>query len=569
MIVAHREPEPPAIETDEQSSSSSLARWLRSHASGTVQALIIGISVVMASAWIAVDRSTPAWDQSHYLWDSLQYVDGFRSGGVGGLVHAVFTVDPLYAPGYPLLIFPFLLILGPSVHSALVANVLLWIVLLLTVGAIARRLFGKPAAPVAMAVCATIPLLLWLVHDARVDLAVATWTCLAVLAMLRSSHFRHPLPAVFAGLFAGLAVLTKVSALGFLAAPVLVIGARALLQLWSSSTEMRMRVAGSMLLALGAFVAVAAPWYWVNLQGTLAYIQSSTSGAGAAGAGPQTLNLVAFTQITVMVANDAPWVLVAGIVAVAGVVVSNHWRPKAPSRTGKRWSWLLVVTMAAAPVAILFTSHDQASRYAVVTYPALAILFAGLIVATRPRFLRFAALAMVLLFGVAQIGVSQLPIGSAAQRGTLVGFTSNVLGGVVLFGPAYPFANPTGDDGTPVMQELEALAHGRPAKVLIAQEDHSFNWNTLTWLAATRHDQLSFYRPDLAGGNPSELASYDLAVYLPAKSVVQRNPDLRASILNGRTATAVYGDQLFSIFALSKHEVALGDGTTVWVLQQR
>jgi hypothetical protein len=118
------------------------------------------------------------------------------------------------------------------------------------------------------------------------------------------------------------------------------------------------------------------------------------------------------------------------------------------------------------------------------------------------------------------------------------------------------------------MQLLEEAANGHPAHVLVAQEDHVFNPNTLTWLGETRHDQFTFEDPQALTGDPTDLAAYDFAIYMPAAQVQQRNSEPRLLILNQSTATTVFAEQLFTIFGHSRKKIALGDGTNVWVLQR-
>jgi hypothetical protein len=117
------------------------------------------------------------------------------------------------------------------------------------------------------------------------------------------------------------------------------------------------------------------------------------------------------------------------------------------------------------------------------------------------------------------------------------------------------------------MNELEALTHGATARVLVAESDHVFNVNTLTWLATVRQDHFTFASPRGLTGDPAELSSYDLAIYLPASAVQQRDGTPRSHILNTTMATTVFGDQLFHIFGGSRHKVAL-DRTAVWILQR-
>ncbi len=545
-----------------------VAWWRRVSPCRGAEILVAVVSAAIAVAWILVDRTTPPWDEARYLLDTLQWVQALHSGGLGGLVNAFFTVDTAYGPGYLAAVFPIFLAFGPSDQGALAANVVLWIVLLLSVGSIARQLFGPVAGPVAMAVTAISPILLWLLHHALVDLGAATWTCLSVVAMLRSRHFTRPLPAALAGLCAGVGLLTKVSVVIFLAGPALVIGVRALVRLRSASTAKRWRVMGNLALALATLLAVAGPWYLTNLQSTIGYIHSAAFGVGAAGTGPANpLAPSAIAQVILMIVSDTPWIVVAASLLLAALLVWERRGAKSVSRPGRVWSWLVLLAMAGLPVAAVATSQDQASRYAAVTFPALAIIFAALVATTRRRPVQVAAVAAVLAFGVAQIAVSQMPIGNSYQRGKLV-WVRHGWYGMDFFGPAYPYANSAGDDGTPIMAALESVAKARPLRVMIAQDDHTTNLNTLRWLSATRHDDFTFELPPVVVADPAQLSTYDVALYIPSAEVVRRNNTARADILNAETPSTVFGAQLFTIFAHARHEVRLPGGTTAWVLER-
>ena len=536
--------------------------------------LIVATSAALTVAWIAVDRTPPAWDQSRYLMDALDYVRGLHRAGVGGVINAFFSADPYYAPGYAAFLFPFELFLGPSVQSALIANLVLWVGLLVTVTAIARQVFGDKAALITCALTATIPELLFFLHQALIDIPAATCACLAVLVMLRTAQFTRSITCALLGAIVGIGLLTKATVLVFLAGPILVVGLRAVLRLTAASRAKRLRVGANMLLATAVAASVAGPWYVTNWDTTIAYLQSSTSGEGSRGMGPDNpLDPAALAAFATTIVNAASFVLVAGIAVLSLVLLLNRTRPDGgESRVSRnsarrRWTWALLTSWALVPLVVFGTSHNQDPRQAMFVFPCLAIVFAGLSVVTRPRVLSFAVTATVLAVCVSQALVAQLPpldpIRDAAHFNVAFGSNS-----VAVFQPAFGVANPSGDDGTPVLRQLESLAGKQPARVLVAEEDHVFNPNTLSWLGQARQDQFTFEDPQGLTGDPAELGAYDLAVYMPATQVEQRNQEPRLLILNQGTATTVFANQLFTIFSRSQRRIALGDGTIVWVLQR-
>jgi hypothetical protein len=327
-----------------------------------------------------------------------------------------------------------------------------------------------------------------------------------------------------------------------------------------------------MLVSVAAALIVALPWYVTNWEITLSYVQSATGGALAAGAGPSNpLDPASLTAFSLAFVNNLSLWPVLGI-ALAGALLladrTSSWRlgkAVTKQRARRTWGWLLVMAWILLPVGVLVTSHNQDLRYAVFAFPAIAIVFAGLIRMVRWRALRLAVMALVLIAGAAQVAAAGLYRDPGAPGAARVTLAFGSVGALLLFGQAYPPANPAADDGTRVMQELEAAANGRPARVLVAEEDHVFNINTLKWLAELRHDPFTFPFADVMSGDPTELDSYQYAIYVPVSVVNQRNPDNRLSLLNQSTATGVYGDQLFAIFAGGRKAVPIHGGRA-WIL---
>jgi len=52
----------------------------------------------------------------------MQYVDAFHRDGPAGFAGAYFSVERYESPGYPVLVFLFMLALGSSVQAGLIAN---------------------------------------------------------------------------------------------------------------------------------------------------------------------------------------------------------------------------------------------------------------------------------------------------------------------------------------------------------------------------------------------------------------------------------------------------------------
>ena len=111
------------------------------------------VTAVNAS-WAFRDNTAPQWDQGHYLFLSWLYQQALDHHGPIAFIRAVYTSDPSRAPLLSLLVLPLSYVFGPGPGAGLALNVLLWPVLLLSAGAVAKELFGESARLPTMVVLA-------------------------------------------------------------------------------------------------------------------------------------------------------------------------------------------------------------------------------------------------------------------------------------------------------------------------------------------------------------------------------------------------------------------------------
>ena len=92
----------------------------------------------VSASWALRDNVSPQWDQGHYLFLSWVYQQALDHHGPIALIRAVYTADPSRAPLLSLLVLPLSYLFGPGPGAGLALNVLLWPVLLLSAGAVAK-----------------------------------------------------------------------------------------------------------------------------------------------------------------------------------------------------------------------------------------------------------------------------------------------------------------------------------------------------------------------------------------------------------------------------------------------
>src|SRR5262249_36781575 len=101
-------------------------------------AILFAIVAALANAvWIFLDHSTPSWDQSYYLTDTLQYRFGFAADGIHGLLSTIHAKDPGHGPLFTTAMLPFFYAFGNSARSGLILNAMLAVVFYIAAGQIA------------------------------------------------------------------------------------------------------------------------------------------------------------------------------------------------------------------------------------------------------------------------------------------------------------------------------------------------------------------------------------------------------------------------------------------------
>jgi 4-amino-4-deoxy-L-arabinose transferase-like glycosyltransferase len=540
---AEVEPVPPPAVRPRVSRRAALAYLSRERSWILARAALVAAALVVSGAWIGIDHRTPEWDQAYYLDLTYHYVTALHGGGLGGLLQQIWSPLASHPPLFTVsMLVPFLAF-GDSPTSGAMVNVALWPVLLLSVGDITARLYGRRAALLAMALTATMPILVGLSHDILEDFEVVTAVALAIAILLRTRCFSSRPASLALGVALGLGALTKPTFLAYVIGPVAIVGVGAAslmrVELRDAATRRAaiQRLANAMDAALICLI-VAAAWFLPQLGQTLAYIGRATAGTGAIGQGPSNpltpASIAAYT-IRVMDRGVSLPIMLAGIVAFVAVVPRWLWTRGrvGPSEYARRLGHAaLLVSWVGLPYVVLASARNQDLRYIAPALPAVGIATAALVVAIPNRVLRWTAAAVPCLAGViltvgltwpfavplipAEVGVST-PLGSLYFPISAVNQIGSTTGGSAYERPAQPT-----DFMTPVMAYLHAetavLGRGRDT-VCLLETDNDVNDNTLDYLADARGETFAF-RDVLftgsAGGLHRSLLSCDLALFVPA-----------------------------------------------------
>ena len=529
----------------------------------------VALALIAAAAnaiWIFLDNSTPSYDQSSYMNVAMAFRDALQNGGPGDLFQAIRDTDPARGPLFSILILPFVLVFGDDSRSGVLPNIVLAPILYLAAGQIAWIIFRNGTARLlAIAFVATTPLLVGLHHEILQDYLLVTLTTVSVLLLLLGERFQKRRFCVGLGVAMGLGTLTKVTFPIFMVGPLVVVLA------WVAYEQVSARRAASpgpdlraatinLGLAALVYAAIIAPWYITNLQPTLDYIESTTTGPaseGAAPANPRTFHAVAsFT--TGFINDQLSWIL--GLAFLASLAFNlpalrRLFRPVVRAEPLLRLA--VVAAWATIPYLIVATAHNQDYRLMAPALPAMAVIVAGAVAAIPARGARVAIIGLATVTLVYQtashivrIDPPLLPDEASLRIGdysAVLQFDDQPIGYERL---------PESSIGDPIMRFIEKTAAaeiGRPParNLCVLQSEAFINTNTFSYLTQSRGDPYivvaEMVGPTLRAGLAANLHECDFALYMRPASAAA-DPNGRIAIVNDEFAARYMTPALFRIF---------------------
>jgi 4-amino-4-deoxy-L-arabinose transferase-like glycosyltransferase len=183
--------------------------------------LISAFLTVVNYFWIKYNLShlPPPWDQSAYIYMSLNEYEILRQGDIIQFVKTVMTQAPHIAPLFPITVIPFFMLFGVSIQTAYLVNGLYIFILLVSVFFAAEKIAGKKAAFLSVFLVSTFPAVIAYSRDFLLEFPLAALTALSYLFFLKSDSFEGRKHSILFGICAGLAVLTKTMGIVFFVMP--------------------------------------------------------------------------------------------------------------------------------------------------------------------------------------------------------------------------------------------------------------------------------------------------------------------------------------------------------------
>ncbi|GEM_PF-4730277 len=289
-------------------------------------------------------------------------------------------------------------VLGTTPDAIALAQGTLWFALLIVatflLGSAAR---DRSAGLLAAALVSSYPIFLGLSHIPMLDTALATLTTLSMAALLRCDGLRLRRASLALGLAGGLAMLAKQSAPLVLALPILWLGVDVMRSVRSSEHDAAARVrnaAGAALVGL----LVCAPWYVVNLSGSLEFLFRISTLPEHAQL-PPTLSvdgLLFYPRSLVRVALGPAFTFLAGI-GCLWLCLDRGVRFRGP----------ILLALGGAAL-VLISVHNKDPRHLTPLLPLLAVISALVVLRIPKRAPRQLAVATAVVVAGATLHASTL-----------------------------------------------------------------------------------------------------------------------------------------------------------------
>ncbi len=554
----------------------------------TVQAAIaLAIAAALANGvWIFLDDSVPSWDQAHYLSITLQYQQALDAGGPIDLLRSIRASDPSHGPLFTVLMLPFVYVFGPAARSGLLMNLALAPVLFFAAGQIAWIVFRSWIARLlTILLVATMPLMVGLMHNVLQDFLLVTLATVSLLLLLQTELFQRRGMSLAMGLAMGLGTLTKVTFPLFVAGPLLVVAAQVFVSSRSSRANASgpgfdLRALGKNLALAGlVYLIVVAAWYGPNFSATLDYVQSTTSGPLALGAGPSNpYTFHAVTSFTTGVVNfNLSWViLLTGLVAVGLSLPAIRALFRRPLRAEPLLRLAFVLAWVLIPYLSVALAKNQDVRLMAPALPGAAVLVAGAVSVIRWPRARFALAAVaVTVLGYQTLNhITDVTPGFMPEKASvridsyeaLIQLDSATIGYEQLPGPDY---------ATPVMEHIESVAGDQeggadaPRMICMLQSEAVVNSNTFRFFTSAREDPYQFADVVAGPGGEKELKAVlggcDFALYVP-QPPKDPSDESRLALVNEPYAANYMTPRLLALFEGPRRAFPIADGDHVQVL---
>ena len=358
-------------------------------------AAAFAVIALVASVWLALDRTPPEWDHANHLQRALECGRDVQAGDLASTIER----SSFYPPLVPCL-------------AGIVARVLPWdiaaaqgvVLAFLALGMAAVYLIGRErisgrAGVVAAVLFGAAPFVVFNSVRFQLDLPLAAMVPLALWLLMRTEAFTRRGAALALGIVFGLGMLVK-PPFAVYVVPVMA---------WVVVTRRPARASlANAALSLMVAAVVSTAWYGPRMMGLPAQIGARSFQQAAESGHPPPLSLGALAIYPVTM--PAFFGVAASVLFAAGLVVA------ARQRRGLELVAVLV------PFAVFLAIQNKNARYTLPILPMASVVAALALEAARPR-ARALATAITAIVVILQVSATAFAVPSAVSiEGTRLAF---------------------------------------------------------------------------------------------------------------------------------------------------
>jgi dolichyl-phosphate-mannose-protein mannosyltransferase len=421
-------------------------------------AIVGGVYVVLvliAAAWLAVDRRPPEWDHANHLERVVHCAEDMARGDVRTIIERSSFYPPV-VPCTAALVYR----LVPSDAAAAQSVILAFLGLgMAAVYLLGRRVAGGTEGVVAAVVFGCAPFVVFSAQRFQLDLPLAAMVAVALVVIVLTEGFTRLGWSLVAGIVFAVGMLTKPPFAAYLLVPVLLAVAQ---------SRERRRAAMYAALAVLVGTALSVPWYGPRLFGLVPQIANRSFKQAAESGHPDPLTATALLWYPTWLAPQLG--VLALLLLLVGLIVA-----------AMRRQWIVLGALL-APFLLFELLQNKNLRYTLPLLPVAAVL---------------AGMAFGLLKGRARsVGAIALGLACALQvSATALAVPS----GWKLPGLGVPFVlESPPSTGNWRHREIMALiskdSRGEPVTVSVVPNDNFFSVSNFRYYGTRDHLPLQFTR---------------------------------------------------------------------------
>jgi 4-amino-4-deoxy-L-arabinose transferase-like glycosyltransferase len=302
-----------------------------------------------------------------------------------------------FLPLVSIFLYPFL---GVSEDSAVATMLVFFAILIFSMYAIGKKMFGSLVGILAAAIIPLYTEVIWSSRHYSTDFAVMSLVSLSILLLLKSENFSNRIYSLLFGLTVGLGMLTKeifvVYILGPLSFSVLTFFPRR-----GFDSNIRLRIKNILFAFFWALLIISF-WYIPHLRVVLSKIFEAAYSENIRiyYKLPSVLSFAGLSfYVTKLVTVVSPFYLIAFYLGTVSILL--HLKGKPNNR-----NIMLLLLWILVSYIILTTAPDKAECYLLGILPALAMITALGLSLIRSRIIKYASILILVLFGSMQFLVT-------------------------------------------------------------------------------------------------------------------------------------------------------------------